>query len=121
MLWDLVQQLQIEGLQRRAVLSDSSNEMHRAAGRTRDEDLADDLARLALVAEAMWALLRERLGVTDDDLRAKLREIDLADGVADGKSTKRPRPCPSCQAMVPPDRETCQFCGAGAGTGSTFG
>jgi hypothetical protein len=111
-LWNIVQAVQIKNLSNRAVLSDTQAEAHRGAARRDSEALADDLDRLRLVTEALWSFVGERLGVTEQELVARIQAIDLADGVADGRSTARPRPCPSCRAMVPADRAACQFCGA---------
>ena len=38
---------------------------------------------LALICEATWELLRERTQLTDEDIRKKMEEIDLRDGVSD--------------------------------------
>ena len=40
---------------------------------------------LALSCAAMWELLSEKLGVTEQELLAKIEEIDLRDGKLDGK------------------------------------
>ena len=72
----------------------------------------DHLRQLLLITEAMWSLLSERTGVTVDDLRARMEEIDAADGVVDGRrGPTPPEPCPSCGAMVDRSRSSCAFCG----------
>ena len=74
----------------------------------------DHLRQLLLITEAMWSLLSERTGVTVDDLRTRMDEIDAADGVVDGRrGPTPPEPCPACGAMVERSRTTCVFCGAG--------
>ena len=86
------------------------------AGQMYDLDLRVD--RLLLVVDAMWSLLREN-GYSDEDLAARIRELDESDGVLDGKRTQQPSRCPSCQSMVQPGRATCAFCGAAVeGAGS---
>jgi hypothetical protein len=115
-IWDIVQQVQIENLKARQVSGES--EVERAASRTRalNADLSDRIERLVLVTEAMWLLLSERLGLTVADLATRVRELDARDGHIDGKraavaGAEQIR-CPSCQAVVPAGKTTCQFCGA---------
>jgi hypothetical protein len=77
----------------------------------RDEDLAEDIARLKLVCEALWSFCSERLGITTDQLRDRMILIDQAeDGRVDGMHHPRPRACPECEAMVPAGRDTCLYC-----------
>jgi hypothetical protein len=84
------------------------------AGGARREDvheLHDRVDRLTLVVAAMWSLLQEQ-GFDEAALAARIRELDEADGVADGKTTARPNDCRSCGAKVGAGLEQCQFCGA---------
>lgn len=116
-IWDLVQQVQIENLKAKQASGVSGAE--RASERTRamGVELHDRVGRLILVTEAMWELLSERLGITVGDLAARVREIDARDGRVDGRRDSVPLAsqvrCPSCQAVVPTGKTTCQFCGAG--------
>ncbi len=82
-------------------------------------DLADRLDRLNLICLAMWELLHETAGLTDDDLRAKIDEIDHRDGRRDGY---QPTGCRSlrCGAAVAAGSPRCQFCGAEAPDRSPF-
>ena len=73
-------------------------------------DLHDRVDRLILVVDAMWSLLEEA-GYTDEQLRDKMREIDLADGIEDGKRTQLAIQCIGCDAKVAPGLASCQFCG----------
>ena len=72
--------------------------------------LEDRLDRLVLVLGAMWSLLEER-GFTNDDLIARINEIDRADGLADGRRFSGPSECASCGSKVAPGLTACQFCG----------
>lgn len=83
----------------------------------RIEDVEERIDQLALILRGMWALLEEG-GVTPEQLMAKLEELDLADGVADGKVTPLPTDCPSCDSRVAAGLTKCQFCGADVETGS---
>lgn len=84
-----------------------------AAGRSGAGDLYDlnlRMDRMLLVLDAMWSLMREN-GLTDEDLAARIREIDEADGTLDGRKTPHPVECPHCNSKVSPGRSTCTFCG----------
>jgi hypothetical protein len=115
-IWDIVQQVQIENLKARQVSAESSAESAEGGARLRQERTDGRIDQLVLITEAMWELLSSRFGLTVADLAAQVREIDLRDGRADGKLGPRAEStllrCPSCQAVVPAGRSTCQFCGA---------
>jgi hypothetical protein len=83
-----------------------------SAGTTAGEfhDINQRVDRLILVVDAMWSLLKDS-GWTDEQLRARLEELDLADGVADGRRTPKPAACGGCGSMVEVGRSTCAFCG----------
>lgn len=56
----------------------------------RIQELESEVAQLTLVLEALIEKLTEDAGLTRDDLAAKIAEIDLRDGVADGRITPPP-------------------------------
>jgi hypothetical protein len=85
-----------------------------AAGDMYDLELRMD--RLLLVVDAMWSLMREN-GLTDEDLAARIRQLDESDGTVDGRRTPQPVRCQNCDSMVEPGRPTCAFCGAAVGAG----
>ena len=70
------------------------------------------LDRLALIAEALWTLLRERVGLTDGELMDRIREVDLSDGVLDGKVRRGTSECPACQRVLSRRHDRCIYCGA---------
>ncbi len=82
-------------------------------------ELQQRMDRMALVARAMWTLLAEKAGLTEEDLAKRITDLDAADGVVDGRvGTPPPVPC-SCGAMVSRKFNRCLFCGkqySGAGT-----
>jgi hypothetical protein len=84
------------------------------------DSLEDLVYRLLLANEAMWTLCAERLGLTQDDLLTRMRELDASDGRIDGRHTQDPaaRRCPSCNAVVPNEMTACQFCGTAAPAGA---
>lgn len=76
----------------------------------RIEDLDERIDSVALIMRAMWALLEEQ-GLTNDQLIAKIEELDMLDGTPDGKMTRPPIDCPGCDSKVAPGLTRCQFCG----------
>ena len=70
------------------------------------------LNRLALCNQALWELLRDNSTLTDDDLKAKIREIDLRDGREDSKMAPTQIPCAACGKLSNTKRNTCVYCGA---------
>ncbi|HEO71588.1 MAG TPA: hypothetical protein ENN80_10015 [Candidatus Hydrogenedentes bacterium] len=79
--------------------------------RAKVKDLEHHMARLSLLNQALWELIRERAHLTDADLEEKAREIDLRDGVEDGKITGTPVRCPSCGRVSNSKHYRCMYCG----------
>ncbi len=69
------------------------------------------LDRMSIGMMAMSELLTERHGITEADIEAKVREIDLRDGVEDGKVTRHMNKCPKCQRDNNGRRASCLYCG----------
>jgi len=59
--------------------------------------LKKDVARLTLACQSMWELLRDNTDFKESDLEAKMLEVDLRDGQADGKIGMQIIQCPSCK------------------------
>jgi hypothetical protein len=76
------------------------------------DDLRTRTERLALVNMALWSLLRDRLGVSDEDLEKRIEEVDLSDGKLDGKITRTVVKCLRCSRMVSRRHKKCLYCGA---------
>jgi hypothetical protein len=118
LLWDLHQERRIGQAQ------DGANQAARKATdfQERVRFLEDRLDRMLLQNMAMWSLLRDTMGLTDQDLVARVQEIDLQDGVADGKVTRTaPTTCPRCQRMFSPRHQRCLYCGHEAAVKNPFG
>lgn len=73
-------------------------------------DIDDRIDRVLLVLEAMWTLLEEN-GYTAEQLKARIEELDAADGTIDGKRTPQATACRECGAKVGAGLAACQFCG----------
>jgi len=82
----------------------------RAEGRARN--LEARLEKLSLVCAAMWELLREKTGLTEEDLKVCVRQIDLVDGRADGKVAKTVSRCAKCDRVMSARHTRCLYCGA---------
>ena len=68
--------------------------------------------RLSLLCQAMWEMLRERAEFTDDQLAAKVLEVDMRDGRGDGRIATQVHDCPSCGRKTNSKRSVCVICGA---------
>ena len=73
--------------------------------------LEENLSKTMLICEALWELLSQRSGLTVQDLHNKLYEIDMRDGVLDGKNQRKAVECPGCGRMVGPRHSVCLYCG----------
>ena len=73
-------------------------------------DVDERVDRLLLVVQAMWSLLKDA-GLTDEELAAKIEELDLSDGRADGHARREPQVCPDCDSKIPAGFDHCQICG----------
>lgn len=76
-----------------------------------NEELERRVERLSLMTEALWTLLRERLGLTDEELLSMAEEIDLSDGKLDGRVNRTSSACTSCGRMVSARHVKCIYCG----------
>lgn len=85
------------------------------------DDLVSSHERLLLLCQAMWELLREREGLTELQLADKLREIDLRDGMEDGKvSPVKVATCEHCRRPINRRHRKCIYCGAANPHDSAF-
>ncbi|NQU22038.1 MAG: hypothetical protein HQ567_12200 [Candidatus Nealsonbacteria bacterium] len=74
--------------------------------RCRVDDLEDDLARMALLVHSLAEACVRNGALTREEISAVMTEVDLADGVADGKldpATQRPPAEPSKRSGRPED------------------
>lgn len=91
---------------------EASEARRRAAGaKSVADDVERRLDRALLACEAMWTLLREKVGVSDLDLLNRMNELDLSDGALDGKVAKSAVTCPSCRRTIARRHPKCMYCG----------
>jgi hypothetical protein len=74
-LWDLSQQPQTTDAKPAA--ADAKRNSTGLADRVKDLEFA--LQRMVLLSQSLWELVRQRSGLTDDELREMIQEIDLRD------------------------------------------
>ncbi|UCE59105.1 MAG: hypothetical protein JSU63_16875 [Phycisphaerales bacterium] len=79
--------------------------------RAKARELEERLDRAMLACEAMWSLLRDKLGVTDVELVQRINDLDLSDGKLDGKVRKSAVSCPKCNRTISPRFPQCMYCG----------
>jgi len=89
----------------------STSDPAAARAQAKAETLEQRLDRALLTLEAMWTLLRERSGVTDEELVQRIVELDESDGFLDGKVRRPPRSCPHCGRTTPLRFARCLYCG----------
>ncbi len=73
--------------------------------------LEANLSKAFLLCEAMWELLSEKHGLTEQELQKKVFEIDMRDGVFDGKNQRKAVQCPECSHTVSSRHPACLYCG----------
>jgi hypothetical protein len=115
MFWDLLQNHWIrlaEGRVGRAERRADRMESSTARLNPRIAELESTFDRMLLANRALWELVRDRLGVDDATLEQKIEEIDLRDGVRDGRATTSPRQCTGCGRTLHPRHVRCLYCGA---------
>ena len=80
--------------------------------RTENEQIQFDVEKLLMITEAMWTILKEQLGYEDEELMRRIEEIDMRDGVLDGKvkGSINP-PCPECGRVLIGKMPKCLYCG----------
>jgi hypothetical protein len=73
--------------------------------------LEANLAKSMMINEAIWEIIRDKHGLTEKDLHDKLYEVDMRDGVLDGKNQRKAVDCPNCSHAVSPRHPACIYCG----------
>ena len=106
LFWDLRQE------QRIGDAEDAAQRTTRSVQSTRSEIelLRGQLERAALVQQALWELVRDRAGITEEELEAKVQEIDVRDGKQDGRIGGVVSPCPNCKRPNAAWRANCLYC-----------
>lgn len=99
-----------DGLAATAQAGDAARQAHEAQSRATEVEAKCD--RALLVCEALWTILRDKLGVTEEDLVQRVNDLDLTDGRLDGKVRKsKAHSCPSCGRTIAKRFPKCIYCG----------
>jgi hypothetical protein len=110
--WDVAQQLQIRQMRGAQQMGEREGFIRDQRQEARADELEDRIQQVLLVTEALWSLCRDRLGLTDDQLKVAMQEVlDRHQARADAAPTR----CTSCGAAVPHDMVRCQYCGTDTG------
>ena len=121
MLWELFQTSRIEQSNRNAAEAEASaREAQGDVGdlRRRVQVLEKQCERLTLAAMAMSEIVRDKLKLSEQEIEAKLAEIDLRDGRLDGQFRPPVAGCPDCHRPNAASRRQCLYCGAALISGS---
>ena len=73
--------------------------------------LQSQVDRLALAVEALWTIVQDTTGATDEQLMERITEVDMKDGRRDGRVKRPARDCPKCKRKIPPRSPRCIYCG----------
>jgi hypothetical protein len=109
-LWDVYQQGQIGNATdvARAAKRDAAHadvRLHQEVQR-----LESKIDGLALICQALVEILRDRGGVSETDIEAKVKEIDERDGRSDGRIGGKPTQCPACHRPAHTRQRVCMYC-----------
>ena len=107
LFWELRQQRDISYAQ------DAAQHASRKATdlTTEIKTLRSAIDKLLLINRALWEIIAEKNGLTDEYLTQKVNEIDLRDGKLDGKVTTAVRQCASCGKTIFAGHQKCLYCG----------
>jgi hypothetical protein len=108
--WDLFQQYQIGRLDEKIAMA-RADAAEQGGMRMATQAVDERVDRLVLMCHALFELVGQSTGITEEQLKAKIVEVDLRDGTADGKIAPKPKRCPKCEAMISPKFGRCLFCG----------
>ena len=75
--------------------------------------LNEKVDMMALISQSLWAYIQEHHELTDEDLMNKIKEVDLFDGVQDGKvAHRKTHKCKKCHHIVNKRHNKCYYCGS---------
>ena len=75
------------------------------------KDLQKKVGRMQLLCQAMYEMLEATGHLDRGALEARMREIDLRDGVEDDAMTEIPLKCPTCNRVSSSRNWKCLYCG----------
>lgn len=78
---------------------------------SRIEELEQRHEKLALICQTLWEIIQEKIPVKDEDLLKRMEEIDLRDGIKDGRIGESIIECRKCGRKIRSRRQFCIYCG----------
>lgn len=96
---------------------DAAREVERTGDKVRELDLEvrevrQELRRVQSAFQALWELTAESAGVTAEQLRDKMAEIDTRADESANLLAPKLVSCPACERKVLSNRQRCVYCGA---------
>jgi len=111
-LWDAYQQGQIDDVTSTADAAKRDAKHTDARLHAEVLRLESKIDALALICQALFEILRDKGGITQTEVEAKIKEIDLKDGHQDGRIQGRPTTCPKCHRPAHTRQQVCMYCSA---------
>jgi hypothetical protein len=102
LIWDLWQQGKIRDLERQQ--GDAAGRVTDAQERVRAMD--ETVGRLMTTTAAMWSLVKERTGLTDQELLDRVKRMEEEEGK--GQAVE----CAKCGRTISARQRRCMYCGA---------
>ena len=116
--WEMGQQARIDGASDTA----SRAQYQADAASARVMDLETENHRLLLIVRALWEIVQAQHGLDNDVLAKKIQEIDLRDGVLDGRYVKAEvRKCSACGRVMNRKHRQCLYCGEKSASDDAIG
>jgi hypothetical protein len=91
-----------------------------AQAETSLQELTERVDRLVLIVIALFQLLHEKHGMTEEELLKTMEAVDLSDGRADGRVHNIVSKCPQCGRLMSPRHNRCLYCGVVASNVDPF-
>ncbi|MFH1741580.1 MAG: hypothetical protein ABIH23_21445 [bacterium] len=107
LFWELCQTSHITGAGRKA--TQASEQVAYVSSHVHELEARID--KLTLISMALWSLLQQVSDLTEEDLIERVKEIDLSDGVLDGKVRQPAVKCPQCNRTMSQKHRRCLYCG----------
>lgn len=105
-LWDAGQDAQLHETRRQIAKSEETA----IDAKAKTTLLEQRLARLTLVTEALWEIVKHETGRKDADLIAIMSDLDLSDGKRDGKHRQPAATCHKCGRIFQRSHARCIYC-----------
>ena len=107
-LWELRQQRKIH----EAGAAAASSATQAGTLSIQIDRLEQRVQKLTTFSEALWSLIQEQTELTDEDLLARVKELQAANTTPEGQP--KAAPCPKCGRPIQGGGNHCIYCGAAA-------